>query len=103
MEQDESILIRILSESGKSMNLFDIELNKELDGLPEVSGAVSQVYMSSSLQQVLTAAEKEMKQWEDEYLSVEHILLASLKENKPNVNRLFSAYGIDYDKAKRNY
>ena len=37
MEQDESLLIRILSESGKSVNLFDIELNKELDRLPEVS------------------------------------------------------------------
>ncbi|WP_144526943.1 ATP-dependent chaperone ClpB [Peribacillus simplex] len=101
MEQDESLLIRILSESGKPMNLFDIELNKELDRLPEVSGSVSQVYMSTSLQQILTAAEKEMQVWEDEYLSVEHILLASLQVNKTNVNRLFSSYGIDYDKAKR--
>ncbi|MEI2470518.1 ATP-dependent chaperone ClpB [Peribacillus frigoritolerans] len=101
MEQDESLLIRILSESGKSVNLFDIELNKELDRLPEVSGGVSQVYMSSSLQQILTAAEKEMQMWEDEYLSVEHILLASLQVNRTNVNRLFSSYGIDYDKAKQ--
>ncbi|WP_249594297.1 ATP-dependent chaperone ClpB [Peribacillus frigoritolerans] len=101
MEQDESLLIRILSESGKPVNLFDIELNKELDRLPEVSGGVSQVYMSSSLQQILTAAEKEMQMWDDEYLSVEHILLASLKVNRTNVNRLFSSYGIDYDKAKR--
>ncbi|MCM3676983.1 ATP-dependent chaperone ClpB [Peribacillus simplex] len=101
MEQDESLLIRILSESGKPMNLFDIELNKELDRLPEVSGSVSQVYMSSSLQQILTAAEKEMQMWEDEYLSVEHILLASLQVNKTNVNRLFSSHGMDYDKAKR--
>lgn len=101
MEQDESFLIRILSESGKPVNQFDIELNKELDRLPEVSGGVSQVYMSSSLQQILTAAEKEMQMWQDEYLSVEHILLASLQVNKTNVNRLFSSYGIDYDKAKR--
>ncbi|SIQ90432.1 ATP-dependent Clp protease ATP-binding subunit ClpB [Peribacillus simplex] len=101
MEQDESLLIRILSESGKPMNLFDIELNKELNRLPEVSGSVSQVYMSTSLQQILSAAEKEMQMWEDEYLSVEHILLASLQVNKTVVNRLFSTYGIDYDKAKR--
>lgn len=101
MEQDESLLIRILSESDKPMNQFDIELNRELDRLPEVSGSVSQVYMSSSLQGILTAAEKEMQMWEDEYLSVEHILLASLQVNKTNVNRLFSSYGIDYDKAKR--
>ncbi|MFD6209753.1 ATP-dependent chaperone ClpB [Peribacillus sp. NPDC060253] len=101
MEQDESLLIRILSESDKPMNQFEIELNKELDRLPEVRGSVSQVYMSSSLQQIVTVAEKEMQMWEDEYLSVEHLLLASLKGNKTNINKLFSSYGIDYEKAKR--
>ncbi|MGG4268541.1 ATP-dependent chaperone ClpB [Peribacillus simplex] len=101
MEQDESLLIRILSESDKPMNQFVIELSKELDRLPEVSGSVAEVYMSSSLQKILAAAEKEMQKWEDEYLSVEHLLLASLKGNKTNINRLFSSYGIDYEKAKR--
>lgn len=101
MEQDESLLIRILSDSDKTVSRFEIELNKELNKLPEVSGSVAQVYMSASLQQLLTVAEKEMQVWEDEYLSVEHILLALLKEKKLNINRLFSTYGIDYDKAKQ--
>ncbi|MFD6441587.1 ATP-dependent chaperone ClpB [Peribacillus sp. NPDC060186] len=101
MEQDESLLIRILSDSDKTVSRFEIELNKELNQLPEVSGSVTQVYMSASLQQLLTVAEKEMQVWEDEYLSVEHILLALLKEKKPNINRLFSTYGIDYEKAKQ--
>ncbi|MGG0287030.1 ATP-dependent chaperone ClpB [Peribacillus butanolivorans] len=101
MEQDESLLIRILSDSDKTVSRFEIELNKELNKLPEVSGSIAQVYMSASLQQLLTVAEKEMQVWEDEYLSVEHILLALLKEKKPNINRLFSTCGIDYDKAKQ--
>ncbi|MFE4897699.1 ATP-dependent chaperone ClpB [Peribacillus butanolivorans] len=101
MEQDESLLIRILSDSDKTVSRFEIELNKELNKLPEVSGSVAQVYMSASLQQLLTVAEKEMQVWEDEYLSVEHLLLALLKEKKTNINRLFSTYGIDYDKAKQ--
>ncbi|MEJ9229432.1 ATP-dependent chaperone ClpB [Peribacillus butanolivorans] len=101
MEQDESLLIRILSDSDKTVSRFEIELNKELNKLPEVSGSVAQVYMSASLQQLLTVAEKEMQVWEDEYLSVEHILLALLKEKKPKINRLFSTCGIDYDKAKQ--
>ncbi|KON68157.1 protein disaggregation chaperone [Peribacillus butanolivorans] len=101
MEQDESLLIRILSDSDKTVSRFEIELNKELNKLPVVSGSVAQVYMSASLQQLLTVAEKEMQVWEDEYLSVEHILLALLKEKKPNINRLFSTCGIDYDKAKQ--
>ncbi|WP_340373055.1 ATP-dependent chaperone ClpB [Peribacillus sp. FSL E2-0218] len=98
--QDDSILVRILSESDKSLDQFEMELNKELDRLPEVSGGVSQIYMSPSLQQIVTAAEKEMLVWEDEYLSVEHILLAVLKGSKANVIKLFSSFGMDYDKAK---
>lgn len=101
MMQDESLLIRILSETGQSLNHFESELNKELNKLPQVSGSSAQVYMSASLQNVLSTAEKEMKNWEDEYLSVEHILLALLKENKPNIRKLFADYEMDYGKAKQ--
>ena len=101
MTQDESLLIRILSEIDQSLTRFETELNEELNKLPEVSGSASQVYMSNSLQSVLSAAEKEMKSWEDEYLSVEHIVLALLKEAKPNIRKLFTDYGIDYGKAKQ--
>ncbi|MFJ8244445.1 ATP-dependent chaperone ClpB [Peribacillus asahii] len=99
-EQDESMLLRILSESSEPFSTFESALAKELNGLPEVGGNVSQVYMSASLQQILTAAEQEMAAWEDDYLSVEHLLLAMLKENKPNVKRLFNAFQIDYRQAK---
>ena len=78
-EQDESMLLRILSESSQPVATFQSALQKELNDLPEVSGSANQVYMSASLQQVLTVAEQEMKQWEDEYLSVEHVLLAILE------------------------
>ncbi|MFJ7832116.1 ATP-dependent chaperone ClpB [Peribacillus sp. NPDC046944] len=101
MTQDESLLIRILSETNQSLSHFDTEMNKEINKLPQVSGSTSQVYMSNSLQNVLSAAEKEMKSWEDEYLSVEHILLALLKEDKPNIRKLFADYGIDYGKARQ--
>lgn len=99
-EQDESMLLRILSESGKPVASFQNALQKEMNLLPEVSGSGNQVYMSASLQKVLTAARQEMNQWEDEYLSVEHLLLAILKEGKPNVKRLFAAYDIDDRKAR---
>ncbi|MGE6378858.1 ATP-dependent chaperone ClpB [Peribacillus muralis] len=101
LEQDDSLLVRLLSESDKSLDHFELELNKALNHLPEVSGGGSQIYMSPALQQIITAAEKEMQMWDDEYLSVEHILLATLKGSKTNGNKLFSSIGMDYDKAKR--
>ncbi|MFJ7752319.1 ATP-dependent chaperone ClpB [Peribacillus muralis] len=101
LEQDDSLLVRLLSESDKSLDHFELELNKALDHLPEVSGGGSQIYMSPSLQQIITAAEKEMQMWDDEYLSVEHILLATLKGSKASGYKLFSSIGMDYDKAKQ--
>ncbi|AOH53909.1 ATP-dependent chaperone ClpB [Peribacillus muralis] len=101
LEQDDSLLVRLLSESDKSLDHFELELNKALDHLPEVSGGGSQIYMSPSLQQIITAAEKEMQMWDDEYLSVEHILLATLKGSKASGYKLFSSIGMDYDRAKK--
>ncbi|HOL66125.1 MAG TPA: Clp protease N-terminal domain-containing protein, partial [bacterium] len=50
------------------------EVEKELEKLPRVTGA-GQMYLSGSLQQVLTRAQQEAKEMDDEYISVEHLLL----------------------------
>ncbi|MCM8757248.1 MAG: AAA family ATPase, partial [Candidatus Omnitrophica bacterium] len=51
------------------------EVEKELEKLPRVSGT-GQMYLGGSLQQVLTAAEQEARQLGDEFVSVEHLLVA---------------------------
>ncbi|WP_110929078.1 ATP-dependent chaperone ClpB [Bacillus massiliglaciei] len=101
MKQEDSLLLRILSESGQPVSLFIAELDKQLNQLPEVAGNDVQVYLSSSLQKILTAAERQMLEWEDEYLSAEHVLLAILQQSNEKLQKLFALYDIDEAKAKQ--
>lgn len=96
ISQDDSMLARVLSENGRPVKRFTDELQTELSKLPQVSGTNSGLYMSSSLQTILDAAEKQMREFEDEYLSVEHILLAIVKENKQGIKKLFAPFDITY-------
>ena len=96
ISQDDSMLARVLSENGRPVKRFTDELQTELSKLPQVSGTNSGLYMSSSLQTILDAAEKQMHEFEDEYLSVEHILLAIVKENKQGIKKLFVPFDITY-------
>lgn len=96
ISQDDSMLARVLSENGRPVKRFTDELQTELSKLPQVSGTNSGLYMSSSLQTILDAAEKQMHEFEDEYLSVEHILLAIVKENKQGIKKLFAPFDITY-------
>lgn len=96
ISQDDSMLARVLSESGRPVKRFTEELQTELSKLPQVSGTNSGLYMSSSLQAILDTAEKQMHEFDDEYLSVEHILLAIVKENKQGIKKLFAPFDITY-------
>src|SRR5581483_7078817 len=70
-------------------------MERELNRKPQVRGPAagpSQNFVTQRLSQVLTRAEDEMKALKDEYLSVEHILLALVDEPT------FRALGLTRDK-----
>ncbi|MBT2659877.1 ATP-dependent chaperone ClpB [Bacillus sp. ISL-45] len=82
LEQDGSLAATLLSGTGINLDHFREELNRSLSKKPQVSGSGAEqgkLYITAALQKVLAQAEKEMKQFEDDYLSVEHVLLALLE------------------------
>ncbi|MBA9025201.1 ATP-dependent chaperone ClpB [Peribacillus huizhouensis] len=99
--QDESMLMRILSESGQPINPYKASLLDELNKLPQVTGNTEEkgVYLAPSLLKTLEVAESEKDRFSDEYLSVEHIILAILKENSHSTKRLFSPFNVNYQIA----
>ena len=69
----------IIEKSTISVSELKDELKQILAKKPRVSGSgveQGKLYITNQLQRVLAEAEKSMKQFKDEYLSVEHILLA---------------------------
>lgn len=79
--QDNNLAATLLSGMDISTNQLKEDLTASLSKKPQVSGSGvehGKLYITSSLQKVLAQAEKEMGLFEDEFLSVEHVLLAAI-------------------------
>lgn len=98
VEQEEGLVPRLLWVLGVNPNDIATELKKELDRLPKVYGsAASNVYATRRFNQILLSAEDRAKKLKDEFVSVEHIFLALLKENKTFTSDLLKGFGITED------
>jgi ATP-dependent Clp protease ATP-binding subunit ClpB len=83
-EQEGGLASSIAAKAGISPPSVVRQLEAELDRRPKVSsptGAADQLYISSRLNRLLTQAEDEAKKLKDEYISVEHVLLASTDDS----------------------
>jgi ATP-dependent Clp protease ATP-binding subunit ClpB len=83
VEQAEGLTGPLLERAGISVTAVTGALEQALVKIPQVQGAGAgpgQIHLTPRLSQVLTRAEEEMRGLRDEYLSVEHVLLAMAEE-----------------------
>ncbi|TAN44095.1 MAG: ATP-dependent chaperone ClpB [Nitrospirae bacterium] len=100
VENEEGIACQILKRLGVDIRLLSADVEKEIDKFPKVSGATpyGQIYISPKLKTVLEKAFDEATHLSDEFISVEHILIALI--NVPsNASDLLKKYGVTSDKA----
>ncbi|MDP3110524.1 MAG: ATP-dependent chaperone ClpB [Thermodesulfovibrionales bacterium] len=96
----EGIAPQILKRLGTDPKNIQAEIEKEIEKFPKVLGAtpVGQIYISPRLKDVMEKAFKEAEHLNDEYVSVEHLLLSLINIEGPN-SELLKRYGITSDKA----
>jgi ATP-dependent Clp protease ATP-binding subunit ClpB len=87
----------IFRKIGVSPDAIAREVLLAVDKLPKVSGSTGEAYLSPQTKNILEKAFSEAQQMKDEYVSIEHILLAMLDEKTGAVSRIFSSYGIQRD------
>src|SRR5579863_7004416 len=83
LEQSGGLAPSIILKAGVNPEILHRRLMQDLDKLPRVSGTaagIDQIYVAPRLQSLLISAEREAKRLKDEYVSVEHILLAATEE-----------------------
>src|SRR5215472_2488307 len=100
LEQENGLAPSILAKAGLNTDALARRLAAELDRMPKVSGPSGppdQVYVTSRLNRVLTAAEDEARKLKDEYISVEHILLALTDDSGP-VGRFLKEFGLNRER-----
>ncbi|MEM9418055.1 MAG: ATP-dependent chaperone ClpB [Planctomycetota bacterium] len=100
VEQPEGLIPRLLDKLKRPADVVAGELRRDLDARPSVSGgsaAQGQIGITQGLQQLLVAAEKQANQLKDEYVSVEHLVLALLADGKSPAAKIFNDLGISLD------
>jgi ATP-dependent Clp protease ATP-binding subunit ClpB len=96
LEQDGGILPSILGRMQVSVDALQSDLERELDKRPRVSGAGAETRITRRLQQLFVRAEDEAQKLKDEYVSVEHLVLALVEEGDTTAaGRLLVKLGVD--------
>jgi ATP-dependent Clp protease ATP-binding subunit ClpB len=98
LEQSDGFVPRLMEKMGISTHTIKQQLNMHLSELPQVSGTGSdRVYMSQKLNRVFDTADREARQMNDGYISVEHLLLALIKETDSNSSKILKEAGVNSD------
>ncbi|HKQ50947.1 MAG TPA: ATP-dependent chaperone ClpB [Pyrinomonadaceae bacterium] len=101
LEQEGGLARSVLDKAGVDAEAVRSRVEAELARRPQVSsttGGAGEVYVTGRLNRLLVQAEDEARQLKDEYVSVEHILLAMVEDKSGAASRILSELGLDRDK-----
>ena len=92
LEQEDSLILKLIEKMEIDKDYFRNSLNQALDAKVKVSGG--ELRFGQYLNKALVSAEDEAKAMGDEYVSVEHLFLALLRHPSPSMKKLFQEFGI---------
>jgi ATP-dependent Clp protease ATP-binding subunit ClpB len=89
---EDSLILKLVEKMGIDKEHFTNRAEQALSRRVKVQGG--QVYIGQYLNKVLISAEDEAKQLGDEYVSVEHLFMAMIKEPNKEIAQIWKEYGI---------
>ena len=96
LNQEDSLILQLVGKMGVDANYFRSQVEQALNGRVKVQGG--QHVIGQYLNKSLNMAEDEARAMGDEYVSVEHLFLAMLKNPSPSMKNLLRANGIDKER-----
>jgi ATP-dependent Clp protease ATP-binding subunit ClpB len=99
LDDAEGVAAQIVKRIGVNAEALQKDTADYIDRQPKVVGAtpLGQIYISPKLKEVLEKAQKEAEHLKDDYVSVEHLLLALIGVSSPAAD-LLKKYGADHDR-----
>ncbi len=94
LDQDGGLIGSLFGKMGVDCDGLLSELDTLIRKLPRISGGSGEVYASPEVGKIFNLAEKTAEKLHDEYLSVEHLMLAIFSEGSQSVRQLLSDHGI---------
>ena len=96
MDQEDSLITSILEKAGLPSEKVKKILMESLAKKPQVTGSgveQGKLYITAKLQKILVSAEEFASKFDDEYISVEHFLLAASYANNSEMKKMIQALG----------
>jgi ATP-dependent Clp protease ATP-binding subunit ClpB len=103
LDQQGGLAPSILNKSDIRVDALRTRFQQEVDRIPKVSGSAGgpdQVYVTNRITKLLSQAEDEARRLKDDYVSVEHVLLAAT-EDSGATGKIFREFGITRERLMR--
>ncbi|MBD2203300.1 ATP-dependent chaperone ClpB [Calothrix sp. FACHB-1219] len=97
--EQEGLASGILTKAGVNLQKIRDRAEQFIQRQPKVSGSSTSVYLGRSLDTLLDRADAYRKEFKDEYISIEHLLLAYAKDDRFGKG-LLQEFGLDESKLK---
>ncbi|MBL0316090.1 MAG: ATP-dependent chaperone ClpB [Flavobacteriales bacterium] len=97
-EADENVTPFLLKKMNVNVAIFEQALDKMLDSFPKVSGG--QMSLSSEANTALNRAQNYLKEYNDEYVAIEHLLLA-ITEGRDKASQMLRDSGVTLADLKK--
>ena len=97
LEQEDSLIKELLNKMGVPDN-FERDIRNKVENDPKMVGGARKadsIYVSQDVDLVLTDSEKIADRMKDEYVSVEHIMLAIFNNTSREIKEIFKRYNIN--------
>ncbi len=97
LRQEGGLTAQLLKKMGVTVESLDAAVAQELDKLPRVTGSgreADKYYVARAVDAALSRAEAIAAEMKDDFVSVEHLLLALIETADSTLKRLFSTYSI---------
>jgi ATP-dependent Clp protease ATP-binding subunit ClpB len=105
LSQEDGLVARLIEAAGANAGTLEAMVEAELNRRPKVSGPGArpgEVYLTQRLSRMFDAAEREAKRLKDDYVSVEHLVLAMIEEGGSTAaGRLLQQAGLTRENSSR--
>jgi ATP-dependent Clp protease ATP-binding subunit ClpB len=101
LDQEAGLARSLFERAGIDIDAARRQVDQELEKVPKVTsstGGPGDIYVTSRLNRILVQADDEARQLKDEYISIEHILLAVLQDKVGASARILSGLGLTRDR-----
>ena len=99
IDVDENVLSLILEKQGIKMDILKPEIDLEINKYPKIEGQQGN-HLSNSGNQILQSAQEIAKEMSDDFITLEHLLLAIIK-NISTVSQLLKNRGVTFENTKK--